>query len=274
MHPFAKQRAEQTLALADRLFPHRVRGFYVVGSAALGGFRPERSDIDFIAVLDEARDSDCRRVRALQVLSGARTTPWAIRRRLWAGPSTCNGVFLPEGELTKPVTAIDPIASYAGHSFSSGAAFDVNPVVWQVFASRGVALRGPEPSTLGLDPEPETLRQWNLDNLDGYWRRFGERAASGRSPNGPLAPARWTTAWGVLGAPRLHHTIATGAVISKEDAGAYALATFAQEWHPIISEGLAYWRDEPADPAFADRAHRLARTGAFVLHVVDAAHQL
>ena len=36
-----------------------------------------------------------------------------------------------------------------------------------------------------------------------------------------LRPCYWT-AWGVLGAPRLHCTIATGEVISKEAAGEYA----------------------------------------------------
>jgi len=31
-----------------------VDGYYIQGSAALGGFRPGRSDIDFIAVLNQS----------------------------------------------------------------------------------------------------------------------------------------------------------------------------------------------------------------------------
>ncbi len=34
-------------------------------------------------------------------------------------------------------------------------------------------------------------------------------------------------AWGVLGPPRLHRTIATGDVISRDDAGEYAPDVFA-----------------------------------------------
>ena len=53
----------------------------------------------------------------------------------------------------------------------------------------------------------------------------------GPAPLGPLA-ARVVV--GVLGAPRLHCTIATGTIITKEGAGQYALNTFDREWHHLI----------------------------------------
>jgi hypothetical protein len=77
----------------------------------------------------------------------------------------------------------------------------------------------------------------------------------------------------VLGAPRLHCTIATGEVVSKDAAGEYALATFDPEWHPIIKEGLAYQRREPV-PDPAPRRQRIGRTAAFVSEVVRAANAL
>ena len=62
----------------------------------------------------------------------------------------------------------------------------------------------------------------------------------------------------------VHATITTGEVISKEAAGEYALETFDPRWHPVIREGLAYWREEPAQPL----ADRWAETSGFVLDVV------
>jgi len=85
---------------------------------------------------------------------------------------------------------------------------------------------------------------------------------------------RWSTAWGVLGAPRLHHTLATGDVISKEAAGEYARETFDRRWRPIIEEGLAYWRGEPADPTFHPLRTRAEATAGFVLDVVGGARAL
>ncbi|MBI2168649.1 MAG: DUF4111 domain-containing protein [Actinobacteria bacterium] len=48
--------------------------------------------------------------------------------------------------------------------------------------------------------------------------------------------------WGVFGVCRLHATLATGEIVSKEAAGEYALDAFAPEWHPPVREALANWR--------------------------------
>ena len=249
-------------------------GFYVVGSAALGGFRPDRSDLDFVAVIDRPEPGDCRRARLAQIVSGARTGVPALLRGRTTGPGSCNGVYVAADQLQRPVTQITPIASHHGISFDSGSAFDVNPVVWKTFAEQGIALRGPEPADLGLDPEPHLLRQWNLDNLNGYWKSCATATMDGRPPLKPWMPARWATSWTVLGPARLHHTIATGDVISKQQAGRYALDVFDGEWHPIIEEALAYWQGEPAHPAFADKKARHARAGEFALHVIDSANAI
>lgn len=263
------------LAVADRLLPGRIVGFYVVGSTALGAFRPERSDIDFVAVVDgHLTAADLRSLRLVQAASGLRTGARAVLQGRWSLPGTCNGVYVAAEDLRHPVSTIVPLASHCGVELSAGTGFDVNPVMWKVFAERGITVRGPEPTRLGLDPQPELLRAWNRENLETYWRRWAEATRAGRRANHRLVPARWVTAWGVLGPPRLHHTIATGEVVSKEQAGAYALDTFDRTWHPLVREALAYWRCEPADATFANPSvsHRLA--GELALEVIASAREL
>ena len=143
-----------------------------------------------------------------------------------------------------------------------------------MFAERGIAVRGPAPSTLDLDPQPEVLREWNLANLDDYWRRWGEHGLGHRRLQPAGQSTRWTVAWGVLGAPRLHCTIATGEVVSKIAAGEYALDVFDARWHPIISEGLAYRRGDPVVAAAGDASARRHSAAEFVLEVVADAHRL
>lgn len=270
----AERNAQRFLAFADRLFGDRLVGFYVVGSAALGGFIPDRSDLDFVAVIDRPSGGDCRRALLAQIVSGARTGVPAFLRGHTAGPGSCNGVYIAADQISRPVTQITPIASHHGISFDRGSAFDVNPVVWKTFAEHGIALRGPAPSALGLDPEPGLLKHWNLQNLNGYWKSCATAATNGRPPLKPWMPARWATSWTVLGPARLHHTIATGDIISKQQAGHNALATFEPEWHPIIEEALAYWHGEPPHPAFPDNRARHLRAGQFAFHVIDSANTL
>jgi hypothetical protein len=267
------------LALADRFLPGRVVGLHVVGSIALGAYREARSDIDVIVVLDRRLDTgELRRLKGMIVAAGVRSGVPQFARGRFSMPGVVNGSFVVADELTKPVTTIEPVAAHAGHSIAIGRAFDVNPVVWKTFAERGITVRGDDASSLGLDPEPDRLGPWNRANLDSYWRPWAEAALDGRSRNGSggirlaLTP-RWLAAWGAMGPARLHHTIATGEVISKEDAATYARDTFGPEHHPVIDEALSYWREEPSPnpSAFASRRDLVRRRGELALAVIEDA---
>lgn len=273
--PFVARSMARYLAVADRLLPNRIVGCYVIGSTALDAFRPDRSDIDLVCVVDGSLPAhEIGRVRWIQFAANAGTGLRALSRGQFGIPGTLNGVYVSRRDLAKPVTEIRPIASHTGMHFGRGAAFDVNPVMWKVFREHGLAVRGPALDELDLDPEPARLQEWNLRNLRHYWKPWAENVLTGKVSASLRRPARQLTSWGVLGPPRLHRTIATGDVISKEAAGEYALDVFPSTWHPLIREGLAFWRGEPADPRFTDRRLRMRRTAEFALEVVADAERL
>jgi hypothetical protein len=260
----AERIVDRYLAVADRLLPGQITGFYLVGSAALDSWHVDRSDIDFVAVLET---EDLRQLRALHVLGNVVTAARALSKAQFALPGTMNGVFVLRGDLGKPVTQIRPVASHSGSSVKRGEGFDVNPVMWKVLVERGITMRGPVPDTLGLDPEPGRLRAWNLDQLHGHWRHFAETCLSSRPRRKPLIPAHQVALARVLGPPRLHHTVATGEVISKEAAAAYALDVFAARWHPLIQTALAYRIGRPGPMS---RGLTCA-AGEFMLEVIEDA---
>jgi hypothetical protein len=270
----AQTAAARYLRGVDALLPGQVSGFYLVGSAALGAYRERRSDIDFIAVLDgDPGTREVRRLRIQHARSALRTGTRALATRRSPLTGTCNGVFIRRRDLTAAVTTIRPIAAHCGHEFTIGTGgSDISPVAWKVFAERAITLRGPEPSFLMLDPQPELLAAWNLENLENYWRPWATSTQWPVRAGWRMRP-RYSTAWGVLGAPRLHHTIATGEVVSKETAGAYALDVFPTVFHPLIQDAIAYWRHEPSRLRISpdDRHHR---TTEFILTVIDSARLL
>jgi hypothetical protein len=51
-------------------------------------------------------------------------------------------------------------------------------------------------------------------------------------------------AWGVLGTSRIACTLATARIVSKTEAGRWALATYPSEWHRAIQDALAVRRGE------------------------------
>ena len=258
----------------DRLLPGAVVGLYLVGSVALGGYRRRRSDLDFVCVLDDAVNEACvARLRIGHAQSGVVSGSRALLEGRSPLTGTMNGIFIRASDLTEPVTHIRPLASQVGTRFRRGrAGSDLSPVGWKVLSEKGVSIRGPRPAALHLNTEPERLSGWTLGNLDSYWRPWAERVIRAPQRRFALRPRYWT-AWGVLGAPRLHCTIATGEVISKEAAGEYALCCFAPAWRPLIEEALAYWREEPERVSLSAR-QRAQMTAEFVSYVVDDGESL
>jgi hypothetical protein len=263
------------LARMDRAVPGRIEGFYVVGSASMGAFQAGRSDLDFVAIVDGPLEpAELRRLRRLHFgcWMSALVRDTVLRRR-W--PLVGNGVYLTREDLSCSSLDVTPLAGHVAGRFRAARRdrFDVNPVTWYVLARHGVALRGPDRDRLHIHTDDAELRTWVLANLNGYWRDWAERTRGGGRDT-RLLPARRLAAWGVLGAPRLHYTVATGDVATKEAAAHYALEVFESRWHGLIEDAIAFWRGEPPSghrqrpPSFRQEA------ADFVDYVVDAGNRL
>ncbi|MFC0006283.1 nucleotidyltransferase domain-containing protein [Micromonospora siamensis] len=217
------------LARVDRLLPGYVRGFYVVGSAALGAWLPGVSDLDAVILTSRtATEEDLSRLRAVHEqmpaephLDGVYLDPALARR--WPAdrrpvPFVVDGRFItrePCGELT--------------------------PVLWLTLRRYGIRVRGPEVGDLGVRVDQEQLRRYNLENLRDYWGGAAAAlsAALARVPEDQVVDAD-RVAWFVLGPARLHHTLARSDVISKAAAGAYLGELFPE--YADLARRAVRWR--------------------------------
>ena len=271
----AQEAVDDLLGRLDRAVPGRVDGFYVVGLACLGAFRVGRSDLDFVAVVaGELGRGELARVRAVHMgrWGSAPVRDVAVHRR-W--PLVCNGTYLRSGDLSRSPLEVTPFAGHVAGRFKVAErdGLDVNPVTWHTLAGHGIAVRGPQRDRLQVHLDHAQLRSWTLGNLNDYWRRWTRRAQRNAVAIQRALPRRFA-AWGVLGAPRLHYTIATGAIASKEAAGHYALETFDPRWHALIEDALAFWRGERAPEPYRRRPSRRNReAAAFVDSVIEAANR-
>ncbi len=242
----------------------------------MGAFRAGHSDVDFVAIVNGALErAELARLRAMHVgrWTAALVHDVAARRR-W--PLVCNGIYLQAGDLSRSPLDVIPLAGHVTGRFrvATRERFDVNPVTWQVLAHHGIAIRGPDREQLSIRTDELELRAWTLANLNGYWRRWVERARYG-GLNTRGVPPRRLAASGVLGAPRLHYTIATGEIATKEAAAHYAFDVFEPRWHGLIEDALAFRRGKPPSAQYRRRPVRRCRdTAAFVACVIDAANRL
>ena len=250
VHPLVRGVVDAYLDAIDGEMPGLVEGLYVTGSVALGDFRPRTSDIDFVAVTVNPPD-------ATGAIAALRRAHRRLRTR-WPRPYF-DGRYVTWDDLAHDPAAIGRRAySYEGrfHARSSGPA---DPVTWHTIAQHGVACRGPAPADLAIRVDAEKLAQWTLHNLESYWRPLLDRSSRFLNRQSAIALTSYGAVWIVLGVSRLHYTLATGEICSKEAAGRYALQTFPEQWHAVLNESLRIRR---ADRARADVLSAMAEATA------------
>jgi hypothetical protein len=225
------------LTLVDEAAPGLIAGLYLIGSVALDDFRPDQSDVDFVAVT--AAEPTASELAALagvhQRLAGQHRRPhfdgayvtWA---QLAADPAGIRGPDAHEGRL-RPDAPRDP-------------------VTWHMMARHGVAVRGPHPDELDVRNDRAGLHAWIRTNLDGYWRPWHRRASRLLSPAGLAVLGSWGPAWAVLGVSRLHYTLMTGEITSKTGAGRYAADVFDPRFRPIAEECLRLRQGDTGPSAY------------------------
>lgn len=216
------------LALVDDACPGLVEGLYLAGSLALGDYRPRQSDIDFVAVLAK---------HPTPPVVGALGRVHEHLCRHWQRPFF-DGVYLTWHELTQPPSTV-PAGPYSqdGQLVSAGHG-PRDPITWHTLARYGIALRGPDTSSIPIWTDPDELAAWTARNLETYWRPLLARCARPLSRAGRASLSASQAVWNVLGVTRLHYTLATGDITSKDGAGAYALNAFHIQWHTIVRECL------------------------------------
>lgn len=251
------------LGLADAALPGMVEGLYLVGSVALGDFRPHESDVDFVAVTAARPDA--------VALPALRRVHARMRRR-YPRPRF-DGVYVSWEDLSRdPALAVGAPNAH-GEEIGLGD-FEPNPVTWHTLARYGVAIRGPHPAGMEVWTGPAALAAWTLTNLESYWRPWHRRFSRPLSLEGVAALGSWAPAWGVLGVSRLHYTLATGDIASKEGAGLYALRAFPRPWHGIVEECLRIRRGGEGRSLYRTPLGRRRDALAFVAMAVEDARRL
>lgn len=225
--PTEVQRVCETfLAMADEALPGLVEGLYLHGSLGFGEWHAGRSDVDFVAVTRERPDAaSVARLRALHEQLGL-TFP----------TPAYDGFYATWSDLAAPTSECPDVPCILGGTFEEEGRFDVNPVTWHELAWHGVRIRGPELDELELWTDLPALRAYTHSNLGTYWTE--QAAALAQFPDEAHKPA--IMSFFVLGAPRLHHLLATDRLTSKDGAGAHVVDAFGEGWRILAAEALSY----------------------------------
>jgi Domain of unknown function (DUF4111)/Nucleotidyltransferase domain len=201
-------------------------GAYLQGSFALGD-ADEESDVDFLVVTHDAvTDAQAAELQAMHRRIYALETPWAQH---------LEGSYPPREALRR----VDPARS--PWLYLDNGATDLvrdhhcnTAVVRWTLREHGVVLAGPPAETL-VDPvSADELRS----EMQTAARDWAEWAREPHPRFGPGAMSRRQQSLLVLSFCRVLHTLASGRVTSKPEAGRWALQALDSEWASLIRRAL------------------------------------
>jgi hypothetical protein len=215
---------ERYLEAVDAAVPGLVVGLHVVGSLALGDYHPDRSDIDIVAVVAHTPDPAARSLLAeIHRVVATRT----------------DGPYIPAVALAGAPEAVGPVAFHVAGRFEFGDSHEVSPITWSILEHDALTVRGPSPTDLGVHADAAAVRAFSADNLVRYWASWASTIATviEETDDDDTIEVNLLE-WGVLGAARVHCAALTGRVVSKRDAGEYALEAFGVQWSGLVSLAL------------------------------------
>ncbi|MEO7751781.1 MAG: hypothetical protein ABIS35_00055 [Terracoccus sp.] len=230
--------------LVEAAVPGLLEGLHLHGSIGFGGEFHAGSDVDFIATITRRPTDDD--VAALQRVHAG------IGKR-WESPAY-DGIYLLEEDLTGSPDDVPPVPGVLDGWFDVGRHADVAHITWRELRDHGVTMHGRSLRDVGVWSDDAALHEATRHNLDTYWR--GQLEALGHHPREAALPQ--AAEWGGLGAPRLHHLLATGRPTSKSGGGRWALEAFPQH-RELALEALRVREQPDAPSTYAAEPARRAR---------------
>ena len=240
----------------DQDAPGLVNAFYLVGSLALDAFNPRSSDIDFVAVLSRQAAADDPET-LLGIHRGVERQYPQLKME---------GEYFQPSDLGRIDDEVRPFLSYHDGKLDWRRHFGLGLVTWWILKEKGIALFGPPVQGLAITLDMDRLLQGQRENLNSYWAGWIKRP-------GRLAAllSDWGVQWTVLGVLRQFYTLREHKIISKTDAGKYALACLPQRWQRIIIEAIAM-RESPRRSRYRSRIVRAVETYAFLKYIIQVSN--
>ncbi|MGI9064782.1 MAG: aminoglycoside adenylyltransferase domain-containing protein [Pyrinomonadaceae bacterium] len=194
-------------------------GFYLHGSLRHSSFNSKRSDVDCIVVTQrKLSDAQFRKMSAW-LAQAAQSNPWAARLQV---------LFLIKNEV---LTMNARACLYQFGVFKRGSS-DGNPIIWLEVMQSGATQLGPQPESFVPTITRELLFQ-ALQRELSYLREeiCGKKASEWRN-----VPSY--RGYAVVTVCRILYSFEHGRIVSKQQAGRWAIKNLPKKWNPIILQAF------------------------------------
>lgn len=231
-------------------FGSKVFGVYLYNSIALGAFDENKSDIDFVTVLNEKFTNG--EVQALREVHRRLKKTFKFAKRM-------EGMYITIDEVGKCDFELDPYVYFAGGKLHSGH-YDANYITWWTLSKCGIEVESPKISKLSIATYFDNVLE-NMDyNLNCYWK-------SKLNSKIIFFSDTWVE-FSVLTMCRIMYTIKSGDVISKVQAAESIIEDIPEDFRIIVKEALRIRKGKNSKSFYGSRFKRGKDTKAFIKYII------
>lgn len=250
-----KAQVEQFLQVSQITLRATLVGIYLHGSLALKCFNPQRSDLDLLVVLNDGMSVDTKRTVIAYLLKHSRS------------PHAIEVSYLTTADI-KPWKSPTPFDLHYGEDHRDNFQAALRDESWRtwnderktdldlaahimVTRMRGVTLYGVAAPELFPNVPEDDYKASILYDFDFARQQMHQNPV-----------------YAVLNMCRVLHHVTKGGITSKDEAGQWALDTFAPEYQPVVAQALEVYRGQIWGREWDEAA--LDRFGGYLTDKVSA----
>ncbi|MBT2701596.1 DUF4111 domain-containing protein [Bacillus sp. ISL-40] len=218
------------MSLFHERIPNTLEGLYLHGSVALNAYISGSSDIDFVGILNRQLTE-----AELKVLSNIHSELEDKYKK-----TGMDGCYLLREDMGKKQTEIKKCL-YVHEGKVGWSNHVTNPITWWILKDKGINIIGPKITSFHFDVDESDLVDYVLNNMNTYWlnRMKRNERYKGIVLLLPNKFVDWELQWSITGMLRQFYTLKEHDIISKVDAGKYAISHMPKRWHNIILEAIS-----------------------------------
>lgn len=241
---------EAYVDLVRAALPRVVQGVVLYGSISLDAFDPKCSDVDFVTLLSrELTEDELERVKELHTTL-EQHNPLANR---------LDGFYIPVEDLQSGQSR--PFPYFRESSYQGVLVFSR---VARLQLDRAVTFFGP-PVTV-KQPEWQEIEREMSYNLNGYW--------ADRAQQPELFVEEEWVAFAVLTFLRIRHTLMQKEIVSKKEAGEFAMQSLPERWHNLVAESLRIQYGDKKASLYGTASERAGETLQFMESMTEECNRI
>ena len=233
-------------------FGNKIFGVYLYNSVALGAFDMNKSDIDFITILN--REFTNEEIVRLETIHKELNKKFKYAKKM-------EGMYITIDKIGKINADITPYIYFANNRLHDYGYYDINYVTWWTLKNNGISINSPSVNNLNLDVEWINVIDTMNYNLNKYWEN--------KIKSNIIFLTNYWVEFSVLTLCRILYTLECNEIISKTEAAKYQMNNLPDNFKLVVQEALRIRENTSKKSLYMLRIKRLKEVKKFINYMID-----